>query len=111
MARIGGPTGEPAVPNQIASVTLEVWDDAEPEDGTPIDEVAIADPSDVFFATLQTDPRWTRDDVGYNFAYQALATHLPAGRRKYRFEFRCTTTEGIVFDIVFLQPTLPMKSR
>ena len=113
MARVVGSAGTIALPSQIATVRLEVWDDDAPSDASPIHVVPTIVPADVFFATLQLEERWTRDEIGYNFGYKALKVQLPKGRRNYRFEFKCITDEAEPneFYVTFMQPTLPLRSQ
>ncbi len=103
MARFKSPTGANGVQADITSISLSVFDESS--------TTAIAGPtaltvSAVVFDTLQTtilDPRWTKDSTGYNFAYSALAAHVP-NPGWTRFEFKFTPASGQVFFIVFRVP-------
>lgn len=75
------------------SITLRIYDMADP--GTPVNgaDGEVLSVSDVVFNSLQTgDARWTKDSTGYNFLYETSAEDLPQGGRKYRFEFEMLPT-------------------
>ena len=85
MARVVGADGSPLVAADLTSIKYEVWSipipteydlrDARskyvtvsvPEKVTSETTLTVAD---VIFDTLQTDPRWTKDSTGYNFAVE-----------------------------------------
>ncbi len=108
MARIVGAAGANIRRSDVAAVRYTVFllDDQDPDARTAItghvDAVLAA--ADVVFDSLQTDPIWTVDAVGYNFrhvldvsAHQAFAV---AGRR-YLIEYRLTPTSGQVIVVRF----------
>jgi len=77
MARIVGMDLDPIVKADITSISFDTWkidpplgkvfpvpDRTEPE---AITEAATLDKAVVIFDELQTDDRWTKDDIGYNF--------------------------------------------
>lgn len=63
----------------------------------------------VIFDTLQTDVRWTKDKIGYNFRYDIPASELPNGDRTYEFEIVFTPASGEVFTIVREVDVLGLK--
>lgn len=70
------------------SITLKIFDHADPTVPINGDNGEALVVSEVVFNSLQTnDARWTRDSTGYNFKHVLSADHLPMGGRKYRFEY------------------------
>ena len=57
----------------------------------------------IITAALQTPAIWTGkvDATGYNFRYDLAVTAFPTAARKYRVEFKFTTTGSIVSTIAF----------
>jgi hypothetical protein len=108
MARIVGAAGANIRRSDVAAVRYTVFllDDQDPDARTAITGHvdAVLAVADVVFDSLQTDPIWTVDAVGYNFrhvldvsAHQAFAV---AGRR-YLIEYRLTPTSGQVIVVRF----------
>lgn len=94
----------------FSTINLKIYDMADPAGG-PINGASGENLtiSSIIFNTLQTaDARWTIDETGYNFRYLTKAANLPAGGKRYRFEFEFTPTSGStdVFYGVFEVPTL-----
>ena len=87
MARVVGATAEILTRSDISSVSYTVVDI---DDNTTV--VASGSPSKdtVFFNSLQTDARWTKDSTGYNFAFALPATALPNGQQTYVVDFQIT---------------------
>jgi hypothetical protein len=108
MARIVGVAGANIQRGDIAAVhyTVFLLDDQDADARTAISghADALLAVASVVFDSLQTDPVWTIDTVGYNFrhvldvsAHQAFAV---AGRR-YLVEYRLTPTAGQVIVVRF----------
>lgn len=104
MARIYGQAATPITQSTISSVALKVFDVSSST------SVATATPvvATCIFDTLQTDAYWTKDATGYNFRYSTLASQVPNGGSRYRFEFTFTPTSGAVFPVVFEVPTMDL---
>lgn len=56
---------------------------------------------DVIYNELQTDSRWTADDIGYNFGAVVPASALPNGNKRVRVEFVITPVSGEPFHVLF----------
>jgi len=114
MGRGKGLDGVYFVRSDFTSITLRIYDMAEPGvsingtnnsgEGVPV--------SSVIFNSLQTsDPRWTVDSTGYNFRYTLKADDIPDGGRRYRFEFEMLPAGASdPFWGVFEVPTLSLYS-
>lgn len=109
MARVVGNNAANIVQSDITSITCSVFD---LDSATP--DTAIATPTitvaNVVYDTLQTDNRWTKDSTGYNFRYDALASQVPTGDRRYRWEFVFNPASGEDFLVVFQVATLPIRT-
>lgn len=93
--------------SDFSSIKLKVFDSEDPS--APILSEITLTISAVIFNSLQTaDSRWTADSTGYNFRYIVPASHLPAGGKRYRFEFKFTPQDTTYdpFYAVFEVPTL-----
>jgi hypothetical protein len=53
------------------------------------------------YNTLQTDDRWSEDDVGYNLAHTITPTGPSAGEHTYRSNYTITFTTGEVAKVSF----------
>lgn len=95
MARVVGPDAATVTSTMLSGITYSVYDTAEPS--TSLVNASTLTIANVIYDTLQTDARWTRDATGYNFRYDAQSTELPAGKKKYRFEFRFAPVSGQPF--------------
>lgn len=105
LGRVLGDDAEPIVQADISTIELTVTD--------LLDDSVVTSGSltvsDVVFDTLQTDARWTADETGYNFRYNAPASAVPNGGRRYRFEFKFTPNSGEVFHISHERVTGDLK--
>lgn len=120
MARVTGNDAANITQASLTSVKYEVWAvDPEPEPpgfapaGTPQKKfgsttLTIAD---VVFDTPQTtalDARWTKDLIGYNFAFEVPAAELPGAAlgswpkpQAYRIDVEFDAVSGENFRIAF----------
>ena len=60
--------------------------------------------ADVIFSTLQTDPMWTVDAIGYNFRHVLDVSAHPAfaiAGRRYLIEYQLTPTVGQIILVRF----------
>lgn len=64
----------------------------------------------VIFDTLQTDARWTKDAIGYNFRHTTGPSQFPDGGKVYRCEWKFTDTGGAVSWLVFDVPTIALRT-
>ncbi len=101
LARIVAVDAAPIKRADIAALEyrLALLDDQDPDARTPVvghERVAL-EPGAVLFDTLQADPVWTVDAVGYNFRHtldvSEHAAFAVAGRR-YLLEYRLTPVAG-----------------
>lgn len=98
MRCITGPNGVNITQASISSITYKVFDLDDTSEPTATGSLTV---SSVVFDTLQTDARWTKDSIGYNFRWDTPAALLEDGNKVYRFEIKFTTTAGEVFPVVF----------
>lgn len=95
MARVVGPNAATVTSTMLSGITYSVYDTAEPS--TSLVNASTLTIGDVIYDTLQTDARWSRDSVGYNFRFDTFSSELPTGKRKYRYEFRFVPVSGQQF--------------
>jgi len=97
MARVLGNNGTAITQASISSIRLTSFQ-------MPGGEQAYTAPltvSTVVFNTLQTsDPRWTDDTTGYNFAATVPAAAFPVGDVSYRVEAVLTPVSGDPIAVV-----------
>ncbi|HLA83834.1 MAG TPA: hypothetical protein VJL29_03490 [Thermoguttaceae bacterium] len=101
MARIVGHNAAAITRTDVAAIHYGIWLLAADD---PDSRTAVADHADVaidkisiLFDSLQTDARWTRDAVGYNFRHTIDVTAHPAftlAGRDYLVEYRLTPYIG-----------------
>lgn len=92
MARLRHVDGNLVTQATFQTIDVKVFDEESVTPDTPIfsDSLTI---SSVVFDTLQTDARWTRDSVGYNFRHQ-LAEQYMSGPTRHRIEYRFLDSGG-----------------
>lgn len=90
LGRILATDREPMQQADISAITLKVVDYTT---GTETHTATLAGAS-VIFDALQTDSRWTRDALGYNFRYTVPHTAFPSGERTYRIEAKFVLNDG-----------------
>jgi hypothetical protein len=105
MGRITGLDGENIVQADISTITCAVFDRSGTAAGTPAIVVA-----DSVFDTLQTDSRWTINDVGYNFRHDVAASILATGGEEYTFEYKFTPASGEVFQVMSRVRTIGIRT-
>ena len=103
LARIVGHDAQPITQIDIASIDYSIYllEADEPDSRTVVeghDGVSLT-VGEVIFDTLQTDARWTRDTIGYNFRHTIdVSTYMAfalAGR-DYLVEYRLMPATGQV---------------
>ena len=60
------------------------------------------------FNALQTDAKWTKDDLGYNFLFEITPDDIPLGEKTYRVEFTVTDINTKISHIVYEITTAPL---
>ena len=108
LARVVGHDAAPITRTDVVSIRYGVYllDRHEPDSRVAVvgHENAILDKLDVLFDGLQTDARWTRDAVGYNFRHAIDVASSPAftlAQRDYLVEYRLTPAVGQVILVRF----------
>jgi len=98
MARIQGEDAANITQATIGSIAAKVFDlnDNNAQVGSTINLTV----SSVVFDTLQTDARWTKDAVGYNFRHTVPASYFPTGDHVYRVEYKFSPSSGDPFFFV-----------
>ncbi len=108
MARIAGAAGANIQRGDLAAVRYSVFllDDQDPDARTTVtghDDVPLS-VAGVLFDSLQIDPLWTVDALGYNFRHvldvSAHHAFTVAGRR-YLIEYRLAPMSGQVIVVRF----------
>lgn len=103
MARVTDTVGDLLTAAAVASVSVAVFDR---DTGNQIGSTQTPSPSTVIFSSLQTDPTWTRDTTGYNFAIVLPGTFFPAGDTTYRVEVTITPVGGDAFIVIWNLPAI-----
>lgn len=105
MARVLGNAGTPITQATISSISRKTF--ALPDTTATTTTPSV---SSLVFDALQTDARWTEDEVGYNFRDTVAASVLANGNTQYRVEYTLTPTSGEVIRFAFDLTTLEMLS-
>ena len=108
LARIHA-NGANVVQANVSAISIKVYDLAAPT--VLVGSELTPSAASVIYNTLQTDARWSRDNVGYNFRYDVADTILPAGGKVYRIKVKMTPTTGSPYHWVCDVPTrtLPVE--
>jgi hypothetical protein len=96
MLQVYGPTNALVTPGTITSLDYRAFDMLT-SPPTQLAANTIAINTAVFNTPVNTDPRWTRDNTGYNFAYLFPANTFPSDRTRVRIEINFTPTGGEKF--------------
>ena len=91
----------------IASIQRTITDVTDPAAPDEIDDSPV-EVAEAVFDTLQTDGRWKRDVIGYNFRDTVPGTLLTGPAKLYQVEYKFTGSGGQVFWVVFKLLTLPI---
>ena len=83
MARIQGDDAAYINQDDVTSITLKTFLNYGTTE-TSSDSLTVAD---VVFNDEQTDARWTKDTIGYNFRFQIPSSVFDTGDSTYRCEF------------------------
>jgi hypothetical protein len=97
LSRVRNDDGDVIVAADVESISVKVWDKLE---GTLVSTTAV-DPLEAVYDTLQTGPRWTEDDDGYNVEIKLAGSNFPDGDRTYRVEALFTPTLGSAFYVLW----------
>lgn len=104
MARIRDVAGQFLSPGNVESLSAVMVNE---KTGTrqPIDIII----PDCVYPTMQTDVRWTRDSIGYNFALVLEGQYFPDGDTPYRLEVTMKTTGQPEFKELWLYQTIDVS--
>lgn len=75
----------------VSAISIYVYDTA---DGSQVGSEVTPVVASTIYDALQTDGRWAKDNVGYNFRWDASDSVLPNGGKEYRIEVKMTPTSG-----------------
>jgi len=108
LARVVGHDAAPITRTDVSSIEYSIYllEADDPDSRTAVDghdQVAL-DKISVVFDSLQTDARWTRDAVGYNFRHTISVTSNDAfavAGRDYLVEYRLSPCNGQVILVRF----------
>lgn len=87
----------------LSSITLKVYDAKSPGSAATYDSTLTI--SATIFDTLQTGLGWSAA-TGFNLKVLVTPAMIPRGGTTYRFEFKFTTTGGLVMFSVVELPTI-----
>ncbi len=99
MFRVYGADAAAITRASLTSITYTVWDLDATDPTSSVDSGTLT-VADVVFDTLQSDDRWTTDDVGYNFRHDVADTVCSTGGHTYRIEHKFTASGGQIFFLV-----------
>jgi hypothetical protein len=117
MDRIYGHAGTAITQASLSAISYQAWeysseDDAESDtNSTAVGTSASLVVADTVFDTLQTDARWSRDSVGYNFRFTLPVARLPTGGSFVRVEVLFDPASGEDFPSVWIIEVLPMAGN
>ena len=96
LARVMGEGNTAITQATVSSIAYTVTDTT---DGG-VSSSGSLDKATTVFDTLQTDARWTKDSIGYNFRTHIPAAAVPEGDRLYQVEILFTLDGGTVALVV-----------
>jgi hypothetical protein len=109
LARIRAEDGSYPVQADISTVTCKVFD---LDTSTEISPAPTFTAASTVFDTLQTsDPRWTVDATGFNFAAKLAGSNFPEGDTTYQVEIKITPVSGNAFYVVYDLDTFNLLSE
>lgn len=98
MARVYGDAGTAITQASLSGITYAVYEETN-ANAVVVASTALTVSSVVYDALQTSDPRWTVDSTGYNFAHALSASAFPnAGR--FRVEYVFTPASGSAFVFV-----------
>ena len=106
LARILGNAGTPITQASLSSISYAVFDLQGADPATAVQTGTLTISAVVFDALQTSDPRWTVDDEGFNFAHAAPASWFNESTHTYRIEYKFTPASGEVFWAVFTLTTI-----
>ena len=107
MARIQGDDAENIVKSDVTSISLKTFLNYGTTETATI--VPVVDTS--VFNTLQdSDARWTKDSVGFNFLYQIDEVVFDTGDSTYRCEFKFSMNDQPDLFVIFSVDTVEVLS-
>lgn len=86
--------GVAMVQSDVSTIEYAVVNEGTKEVITALTSLVVAD---VVYDTLQTDVRWTKDNVGYNFKHDVGHTITTDPDISYRLEYKVTLASGSEF--------------
>lgn len=108
MARLVNESGANVTKEAIQTIECYVFDTSSPTAPVVVPSYVIKD--DAIFDTLQLNPLWDEDDVGFNFRHVLQGPQLPLGNRTYAVEYRITPVGGTTYVVVFSLETVKVYS-
>jgi hypothetical protein len=93
MARLVDSDGTYIVQSDVSSVEVKVFD-RYVSDTTPAYSATGITPASVIFNTLQTDSRWDKDSIGYNFGHLLPVAAFPNPTKDCRIEYKVILVSG-----------------
>ena len=86
--------GVAMVQSDVSTIEYAVINEGTKEVITALTSLTVAN---VVYDTLQTDVRWTKDNVGYNFKHDVGHTITTDPDISYRLEYKVTLASGSEF--------------
>lgn len=106
MARILGHAGVNITQASLTSIACKVYDGT-----TEVAAPAVVVADSVFDALQTSDPRWTKDATGYNFAFTVPASAFPSGDKVYLVKFTFDPVTGDNFNFAVKNNTVELPGQ
>jgi len=93
MMRVLGISGLAINQASVSGIAAKVYEISGPTPTVATQNVSLTVGA-VVFDELQTDARWTRDGIGYNFGHAVPAAWVPLGGARFDLEYKITPVTG-----------------